>query len=106
MNPVTLPDDLETVRTVVKAVEPFQEDEDRKRILRWAAEKLSLPEPFAGGGQVVPRGAQGRETSPIPEVAPPETSSGAATDIRSFIESKKPRSDIQFTAASVRILLL
>jgi len=38
------PDDLEAVRAVATALEPFNTD-DRHRIIRWASEKLGLNEP-------------------------------------------------------------
>jgi hypothetical protein len=41
--PASLPDDLEAVLTVVDALKAFPADEQR-RILRWAQEKLGLPQ--------------------------------------------------------------
>jgi len=99
MNPVTQPDDLEAVRTIVKAIEPFQEDKDRKRILRWAAEKLSLPEPFAVGGELAARGYEAGGAAPTTDSSASTATLGGAADVRSFIESKMPTSDVQFAAA-------
>ena len=93
------PDDLEAVRTIVVALEKFQRP-DQQRILRWAQEKLgianiqasqaSLP---AGAGAA---GAGPAQPTTLPPTPPPATS---ATDIKSFIERKKPASDVQLTAA-------
>jgi len=75
------PDDFDTVRTIVLALQNF-EKEDQRRIIRWAQEKLELAPgthsatPSSGGIQPPPR--------PV--------------DIRNFVEQKKPSSDIEFTA--------
>ena len=83
-------DDLEVVRAVVAAIEPF-EPEDRNRIMRWASEKLGLSSAKPPG------------TAPPP---PPDRSDtgivshqGQRRDLRSFITDKQPGSDTQFTAA-------
>jgi hypothetical protein len=85
----TSPDDLDAVRTITEALKGFQPDEQR-RILRWAQEKLGLaatpsstPPPSPGQ----PR--SGAETSPA---AP-------RTDIKTFLQAKRPASDVQFAAA-------
>lgn len=85
------------MRTIVVALEKFQRP-DQQRILRWAQEKLgianiqasqtSLPVGAAGAGPAQP--------TTLPPTSPPATS---ATDIKSFIERKKPASDVQLTAA-------
>lgn len=92
-------DDLEAVRIIVDALEGFDPN-DEQRIFRWAAEKLGLPQPFGATGLAAGHGVsllspagQGDRPSPL---AP---ASGTVRDIRSFIASKKPRSDIQFAAA-------
>ena len=38
-------DDLEAVRTIITALEPFDEPE-RERIIRWASEKLGIKNYF------------------------------------------------------------
>ena len=88
-------DDLEAVRVVVDALQGFKE-EDQLRIFRWAAEKLGIkaglftqPAPF----QPFPQ-----QTSPAnPPGTPPAL--GTAKDIKSFVDEKRPRSDVQFAAA-------
>jgi hypothetical protein len=87
------PDDYEAVRTVVATLEPFDAS-DQERILRWAREKLGLT---AGNSAAAsqPDTKPLRATSEAAASAAPTT----ATNIRSFIESKNPQSDIQFAAA-------
>jgi len=46
-------DDLEAVRVVVEAIKDFKPDE-QQRILRWVAEKVNLPQPFAASAQALP----------------------------------------------------
>jgi hypothetical protein len=87
------PDDYEAVRTVVATLEPFDIN-DQERILRWAREKLGLAAsnpPAAPNPETRPARNAGNESAS----ATPAT----ATNIRSFIDSKKPQSDIQFAAA-------
>ncbi len=79
-------DDLEAVRALVSTLQPFSEEE-RSRIIRWACEKLGMAAPSASA----PVAAGGGETP----VTPPT----GGSDIKSFIETKKPRTDTQFTAA-------
>lgn len=86
-------DDFEAVRTVVATLEPF-DPKDQERILRWAREKLGLAAtaPAAGTGN------EGKiEPAPRDGAMPPAP--GKATDIRSFIDNKRPQSDSQFAAA-------
>jgi hypothetical protein len=86
------PDDLEAVRTVVGALEGF-ETKAQERILRWAQEKLGL----VGLGRAPSQSAQ----APIPTPAQPQllhAPSTGASDIKSFVERKKPTSDTQFAA--------
>lgn len=83
------PDDFDAVRAIVETLTPF-EPKDQERIIRWAREKLGLveaqsPNPLTRTGE-------------IPSVTP-QPISGRSTDIRSFIDSKKPQSDNQFAAA-------
>ncbi len=91
-------DDLEAARAVVEAIEG-SEANDQRRIFRWVAEKISLPEPF----QV----AEALHPTPPVEHAPhhPLVLTGAkaaaphSQDIKSFVAAKSPRSDVQFAAA-------
>jgi hypothetical protein len=99
MDPNVTPDLFEAARSVVKTIEQFKEPEERKRIIRWAAETLSLPEPFSPVRGTLPREGQPEEDDKSREASAISTSSGQVSDIRSFIESKNPRSDLQFAAA-------
>jgi hypothetical protein len=81
-------DDLEAIRLVIEALDPFDAKE-RERIIRWASEKLGMAAPSA--------------LAPSTAVPPhqPGTSSvavGAAKDIKSFVMQKSPRSDNQMAA--------
>ena len=94
-------DDLEAVRAVVAALEPF-EHKDRDRILRWACEKLGMQMPSATTAATLPDGGVSRRaTRSEPEIAPqsdPLKPSGGGSDIRSFILEKAPKSDSHFAA--------
>ncbi len=83
-------DDLEAVRKVVEALQPFDAD-TQKRIVRWSLEKLNL-EPF------VTMVAQQKPHSERPATLPPTGTSQLPTDVRSFIGSKQPKSDTQMAA--------
>ncbi len=84
-------DDLEAVRALVQQLDPF-EPKDQERIIRWAREKLGLkPVPAAPSGGA----ATHSPTPPTPEQPPGTT---PATDIKSFIEAKKPASNNHFAA--------
>jgi len=81
-------DDLEAVRTVATALEPFN-TEDRHRIIRWASEKLGLTKP-----------AQAAVPSHVATPASGSTASESrAGSIKQFIEQKDPKSENQFAAA-------
>jgi hypothetical protein len=86
-------DDFEAVRSVVESLKGFASP-DQERILRWAREKLGL-------ASAAP--AKGAEASVSfePEAdpaAPSSSTSERSSDIKSFIDLKKPQSDIQFAA--------
>lgn len=79
-------DDLEAVRVVATALEPFN-TEDRHRIIRWASEKLGLTKPAVGDTSV--------------DVAAPSLtrSEPRARSIKEFVNLKDPQSENQFAAA-------
>lgn len=87
--PSAAPDDLEAVRAIVDALKPFAVD-DQRRILRWAQEKLGIvsPSPITAPMVSVTSGA---ESAPVPAVG--------TRDIRSFIQEKRPGSDVQLATA-------
>jgi len=88
-------DDLDAVRAVATALEPFNA-EDRHRIVRWASEKLGLTKP------------PGQTTSPAhvavtAHAVDSESSSAGlesrAGNIKQFLAEKDPKSETQFAAA-------
>src|SRR5690348_16495083 len=85
----TTPDEFDAVRTIVNTLEAFGAD-DQNRILRWAAEKLGLSQPQRAASQ------SNTALPPTPQSETPRPS--AATDIKSFVASKKPKNDSQFVA--------
>jgi len=82
----TKPDDFEAVRMVVAALEGF-DAKDQERILRWAREKVGLRVP-----------SHSEEAAAATIISEARAASGVPPDIRSFVDLKKPRSDIQFAA--------
>jgi hypothetical protein len=87
-------DDLEAVRTIVGALDQFDET-DQQRIIRWASEKLGIGLPAA---VQTPGGPQATVTSlsrPTPTVVQPP----GKRDLRTFIEEKQPVSDTHFATA-------
>jgi hypothetical protein len=100
-----LKDDLDAVRTVIDAIKDFKSDE-QQRIFRWVAEKLGLPQPFAASVHSPPATPIGAAVIPAPPpigtttptALPPQTRA-SSVDIKTFIDNKKPRSDVQFAAA-------
>lgn len=85
-------DDFDAVRLVIEALQPFDNNE-RERIIRWAAEKLGMV-----GTQVtpLPLASPGPATQSTTLLAP--MNSSVNKDIRSFVSEKNPRSDGQMAA--------
>ena len=92
------PDEYDALRQMVTLLQPFKR-EDQERILRWTREKLGL----AGEAQAPPSPT----TAATPSAGPTATTDGQRAqaseptptiDIKTFVESKKPKSDIQFAA--------
>jgi hypothetical protein len=85
-------DKFEATRIVVETVKEFAAP-DQEMIFRWAAESLALPEPFVSLGSA---------RRPTESVSQPLTIGGNSAkesqDILSFVNAKKPRSDVQFAA--------
>jgi hypothetical protein len=77
------PDDLEAIRTVLSALEPFEAAE-RQRILRYVLEKLAMPlTPLEFSTKNEP---------------PPAPSSGTIKNLSTFVQEKNPKNDVQFAA--------
>lgn len=93
-------DDLDAVRTIVETLKNFK-PEEQQRILRWAVEKAGLPSSTAPisatGSSAAPASPAGSvvSSSHAPGTAP---STNGSVDIKSFIDQKQPRSDVQFAA--------
>jgi hypothetical protein len=81
-------DDLDAVRTVADALKPF-EPKDQERIIRWVREKLGLA---SSSDHAAAHHTPPAPSGPTEQREPPR-------DIRSFINSKDPQSDMQFAAA-------
>jgi hypothetical protein len=94
----TKTDDLDAVLAVVDAIKDFKSDE-QQRIIRWVAEKLGMPQPYAasvhahGAPPAAPPVTQATSAPAVPTGGP-----AAASDIKSFVAEKDPRSDVQFAA--------
>jgi hypothetical protein len=84
-------DDLEAVRTIVETLKQFK-PEEQQRILRWVSEKTGLPQ-VAGTFQVPVA-----PTVAAPAVGPAAKADGTQQDIKTFVDQKSPRSDVQFAA--------
>jgi hypothetical protein len=84
-------DDLEAVRIVAEALIGFQKDE-QERIIRWAREKVGL----SSASTVLPH-----PENIVAGVSHPASAVNPAisTNIKTFLEQKKPKSDNQFAAA-------
>lgn len=80
-------DDLEAIRLVIQALEPF-DSKDRERIIRWAAEKLGMTPPSASLSHIISQA--GVTQTPAAGVVP--------KDIRSFVMAKNPKTDNQMAA--------
>jgi hypothetical protein len=98
MAEVKVLDDLDAVRTIVETLKPFKQGE-QVRILRWVSEKTGLPA-LAGASQIPTiLGAEQKLpeilSPPRQKAAPPD---GGKQDIKSFVDEKNPRSDVQFAA--------
>jgi hypothetical protein len=92
-------DDLDAVRTIVETLRSFKPDE-QQRIFRWVVEKTGLPQislVSSIGGSAAPSPVKG----PILPASSPHSSipvKSVGVDIKSFIDEKRPRSDVQFAA--------
>lgn len=91
-------DDLEAVRTVAETIKDFR-PEEQQRIIRWVAEKLGLPLPFAIVERIAPEDGLPYANLSKPAANLAQSSVGGAIDIKTFMTLKKPRNDIQFAAA-------
>lgn len=95
------PDDLDAVRVIVNALEPFNTN-DRERIIRWAREKLGLGSHSAAEARIEV-GPQLEEAKlgqqKVQDEPRSQAQSHGSTDIKTFIHQKNPKRDVQFAAA-------
>src|SRR5712691_9057632 len=85
-------DDLEAVRVLAATLEPFKGDE-RERIIRWAREKLGM-----SSTSTVPAIQRPAAAATLTDVVAKPLVLTSATDIKSFISQKDPKSDVHFAA--------
>jgi len=85
------PDDLEAVRTIVKALEPF-EAKDQERIIRWAREKLGL------STSASPLEQASTDVGKTGSTLPGTDARKAYASIKDFVKSKDPQTDNQLAA--------
>lgn len=96
------PDEFDAMRTVVAALEKFDAGH-QQRILRYVQEKLGIPDAesrpatFASANPAAPAAPKPSPAAAALAAAPPAP--GTQPDIKSFIEKKDPKSDVQFAAA-------
>lgn len=92
-------DDLDAIRIVLDTLSPF-DPKDQKRIIRWACEKLGITLEVGAPTNIstmVPSTMQPTDIAPL--VRPSITPTGSQVDIKSFLKTKNPTSDMQFAAA-------
>jgi hypothetical protein len=88
-------DDLDAVRTIAGVLAAFDASE-QQRIVRWAAEKLGLPQPFAPGA---PGPSPKRpRLAPRPRKRPGRQPSSGQSGLKAFVAAKRPKSDAELTA--------
>lgn len=83
------PDDLGAVRTIREALEGFSPDE-QERILRWARESLGLGTAATHAGASLPPKGEQRSAASV--------SGHILKDVKTFVDEKAPRSDVQLAA--------
>lgn len=86
-------DDFDIAKTIFDQLKDLP-SERQQRVLRWIAEGLGVVHGVVG--TVTPS-----QTTPLPQnlIVPPPHAASGATDIKSFIASKAPKSDVQFATA-------
>lgn len=88
--------DFDAAKAVVDQLKGLEKDR-QERVLRWVAESLKLDL----GPRGVVHGPGGGPVAVQPDVAPhpsPPPGQHRAVDIKSFVDTKKPKSDVQFAA--------
>jgi hypothetical protein len=89
-------DEYEVLRSIVQALEGLPA-QDQERVLRWTREKLGLS---SVGSAPAPSRLAAGENKPLSGPMPATgAAAGAVQDIRTFIERKRPVSDVHFAAS-------
>lgn len=88
--------DFDVAKAVVEQLRGV-EKERQERILRWVAESLSLDLGSVGIGGGAGTAIVTTQPDVTPHLSPPQHPH-RVVDIKSFVESKKPKSDVQFAA--------
>ncbi|MEN9649381.1 MAG: hypothetical protein RL094_348 [Candidatus Parcubacteria bacterium] len=85
-------DDLETVRVITEALKSFTKEE-REQIIRWSLERLGMQAFKIQSANVMPQESP-LMTSPQPFL------NSSPKNIKSFVQEKNPKSDVQFAAVA------
>jgi len=91
----TSSDDFEAAKTVADRLKGM-EKERQERILRWVAESLSLD--LGASRRVMPATAEPRPAAAPTATGPPTSAQTRQVDIKTFVDAKRPKSDVQFAA--------
>ena len=89
--------DFDAAKAVVEQLKGM-EKERQERVLRWVTESLNLvlgAKVFAEAGGTVTASGHGESSS---QAVPHNHEPHRVVDIRSFVDSKRPKSDVQFAA--------
>jgi hypothetical protein len=89
------PDEFDAARTVVETLKPFEQTK-QKLIFRWASESLGIFESLPPSAILPPDSLESAPKA-APE-APRAPKSDVSANIKSFVESKNPKNDVQFAA--------
>ena len=84
------PDDLEAVRNICIALEPFDETE-KEKIIKWACERLGMKNSIPPPAQLVQPVSPNLQVQPIGQ--------SGTKDIKTFLIEKNPKSANQLVAA-------
>jgi hypothetical protein len=94
-------DDFESAKVIADKLKDVPR-ERQERILRWVSESLSLASPFASRVKASPEPKEfpSDEEFMGPQPSASRTPQYELTDIRSFVEEKGPRTDIQYVTVA------
>lgn len=84
----TKPDDFDVAKTIVQALDPF-DNKEKEKIIRWVCERLGISQ------QTLVKSIPQQEVI----VQTTQHQTGTGKDIKSFLAEKSPKSDNQLAAA-------